>query len=315
MNIAFLYEHPDWSESLIQAFSKRNLQLLLLNAADLAFDTSRMPGDYDGVINRVNIMPSADRNPKIVFHTLHYLNWLEIAGVRVINGFKAHNIGSSKVMQNAVFSKLGLNHPAGIAIYNDSDVLQAAKDIGYPVIVKPNIGGSGSGIAQFENAAEVELALKNKMLDLGIDGSGIVQQYIHSDGYVYRVEILGDQLFYSIRQTIQEGVFNYCAADGCSTDSVAERASEEFDFCVVESGSGIEVFDAPEQVLSDIVRIIQCCGADVGGVEYFIESGTNKPCYYDYNPYSNFVTDGESLLGFSPEEQYVEFVISKLGLS
>ena len=117
---------------------------------------ARMCGPFDCAINRINIMPSAARNPNIVFHTLHYLNWLELTGVRVINGARSHFIGASKVMQNGVFSSLGLAHPRAMAIYRQQDVLAAAEAVGYPVIVKPNIGGSGSGIAFYADKHETE---------------------------------------------------------------------------------------------------------------------------------------------------------------
>jgi len=305
LKIAFLYEHPDWSNSLIEAFRQRDIKLELVNIADAAFNTAVTSCEYDVVINRVNIMPSAECNPRVVFQTQHYLNWLELCGVPVINGARSHSIGSSKALQNGVFSSLNLNHPEGIAVYGGSDILQAAEKTGYPLMLKPNIGGSGAGIQRYNTADELTAALQNRMVDLGVDGTGLVQSYIQSDGYVYRVEVLGDELFYSIRQPVQEGVFNYCAADGCST-------ADDLDFCVVGGGAGIEKFEAPRSVLADVVAIVKTCGADVGGVEYFIEPDTGQPCYYDFNPYSNFVGNGEAILGFSPEQRYIDFVMSRI---
>ena len=318
MTIAFLYEHPEWSSQLLEAFSSREIELTKINIADLAFDTSIAP-EFDVAINRINIMPSAQRDPKIAFQTLHYLNWLEIMGVHVINGAMAHGVGASKVMQNGVFAQLGLRHPRGIAIYRIDDALTAAEEIGYPVIIKPNVGGSGAGIGLYNNREELEQAVKLKSIDLGVDRTGLVQQYIESDGYVYRVEILGEELFYSIRQQIQQGSFNYCAADGCATEEAetstasempeADQNQDEFDFCAVSAEDRIERFTPPDDVVKAISSVINLGGADLGGVEYFIEQESGEPCYYDFNPYSNFVSNGEQLLGFSPEHKYIDFVM------
>jgi len=305
LKIAFLYEHPNWSESLIAAFKQRGIQLTLVNVADLAFDTAQTNCRFDFAINRVNIMPSAERNPRVALQTQHYLNWLELGGTRIINGARAHTIGASKALQNGIFSSLNLNHPKGIAVYGGSDIAAAAREIGFPLMIKPNIGGSGAGIQRYESEQELAVALENKAIDLGVDGTGLVQSFIQSDGYVYRVEVLGDALFYSIRQSIQEGIFNYCAADGCSTEG-------ELDFCVADGGTGIAVFTPPDSVLENVIKIIDHCGADVGGVEYFLEQSTGNPCYYDINPYSNFVAEGEALLGFSPEQKYIDFVMSRI---
>ena len=313
MSIAFLYEHPQWSDHLLDAFAERGIDLSLVNVADLTFDASTTP-EFDIAINRINIMPSVERDPKIVFQTLHYLNWLEIMGVQTVNGAMAHGIGASKVMQNGVFSHLGLRHPRGIAIYQVEDALLAAKEIGYPVIVKPNIGGSGAGIGLYNTRQELEQAVRLKSVDLGVDRTGLVQEYIESDGFVYRVEMLGDELFYSIRQKIQHDNFNYCAADGCSADSEEESSDSEesagqFDFCVVGGEGGIKVFTPPREVIKAVCSVIALSGADLGGVEYFVEKQSGAPCYYDFNPYSNFVSNGEDLLGFSPEHKYIDFVL------
>jgi hypothetical protein len=203
--IAFLYEHPTWSNELLSAFARRGVELTPINVAELDFNTDVNDCTFGSAVNRINIMPSSGRSPQIVFQTLHYLSWLEIAGVRVVNGARAHFIGASKAMQNGVFSMLGLAHPGAIAIYRPEDALSAAESIGYPVIIKPNIGGSGSGVARYNSKEELHDAIRFRSLDLGVDRSGLVQQFIESDGYVYRVEILGDKLFYSIRQPINEG--------------------------------------------------------------------------------------------------------------
>ncbi len=313
MNIAFLYEHPSWSDTLLEAFEGRAIDLTNINVAELSFATDIQPDNkFDLAINRVNIMPSENCKAQVVFQTLHYLSWLELSGVRVVNGARAHFIGASKAMQNGIFSSLDLPCPRAIAIYRGEDALSAAQQIGYPVIIKPNLGGSGAGVAKYDDEAELKAAIAIKSVDLGIDGTGIVQEYIESDGFVYRVEILGEQLFYSIRQPVQKGSFNYCAADGCAADTEPVEQSEDFDFCVVGEESRIEVYEPEQAVIDNAIRIIKSCSADIGGVEFLVDQKTGQPCYYDFNPYSNFVSNGEALLGFSPEQTYINFITDLL---
>lgn len=313
MKTVFLYEHPSWSESLIKAFQKRGIELELQNIADVNFDTSSPPL-LETAINRINIMPSFERSPRLAIHAQHYLNWLDVMGVQVINGAMAHRIGASKVLQNGVFSKLKLDHPKAIAFYHSDAVVNAAEKIGFPIIVKPNIGGSGSGVALYQNREELVRAVKQKSIDLGVDGTGIVQEYVTSDGYIYRVEMLGDRLFYAIKQRIQNGSFNYCAADGCSVEMDTASNIGPNDEIEQAEDQGIEVFSPADTTISNISSILIECGADLGGVEYFIRETTKEPCYYDFNPYSNFVANGEQLLGFSPEQKYVDFVLERLNL-
>jgi len=236
----------------------------------------------------------------------------------VINGSRCHAIGASKAQQNGIFAGLGLDHPRAIAVYRPDEVLDAAEQIGYPVIFKPNIGGSGSGVSLHRTRESLDEAVRFKTLDFGVDRTAVLQEYVESDGFIYRVEMLGGELFYSIRQPIQEGSFNYCAADGCSTGEEtapgdqASDTEDDFDFCVIGGESRIEKFEPVEEVVESVAAVIGACGGDLGGVEYFMDVRTGRPRYYDFNPYSNFVSNGQALLGFSPETRYVEFVTGLL---
>ena len=314
MKLGFLFEHPEWSADLIAEFHRQGVDIEPVNVAELAFDTSRAKPEWAGAINRINIMPSADRKPSVAFHVQHYLGWLENSGIRVINGSRCHAIGASKAQQNGIFAGLGLDHPRAIAVYRPEEVLEAADQIGYPVIFKPNIGGSGSGVSLHRTRESLDEAVRFKTLDFGVDRTAVLQEYVESDGFVYRVEMLGDELFYSIRQPIQEGSFNYCAADGCSTiedngqGDDAFETEDDFDFCVIGGESRIEKFKPEDEVVESVAAVITASGGDLGGVEFFMDVRSGKPKYYDFNPYSNFVSNGQALLGFSPEARYVEFV-------
>ena len=45
--------------------------------------------------------------------------------------------------------------------------------------------------------------------------------------------------------------------------------------------------------------ICRAAGADLGGVEYLLREESGSPCFYDFNPYSNFVSGGKEMFGFS----------------
>lgn len=308
MKIAFLYEHPTWSNALIEAFRSNGIDLILINIAQWSFHPEEPAPGFDFAVNRINIMPSAGRLPSVVFHTLHCLNWLEAAGVTVVNGSRAHFAGASKALQNGLVAKLGLHCPRAVAVHRVDDVLEAAETVGFPVILKPNIGGSGSGISRYDDRDQLEAAVASGRFDLGIDGTGLVQEFIHSDGFVYRVEILGSRLFYSIRQKMKAGTFNYCAADGCSVSTAPENTESGFDHCALNPENRIEPFDVDPVIAAQAAAIVRTAGADFGGVEYLMDSRTGKPCFYDFNPYSNFVANGQALLGFSPEQRFVDFI-------
>ena len=290
MRIALLYEHPTWSQDLIGRATELGLDVTAFDVGAFQFDP--LNHHFDVWVNRVNAMPSAGRPPSIVASTGHLLLQLELHGQRVVNGSQTHRIGGSKLAQAALFTSLGLANPAGIGIYDPSQASAAAAQLGYPVLTKPNVGGSGSGIVRYDAPSELDQAVAAGAIDLGIDGTGLVQKIIDSaDGLIHRVEMLGTEFFYGTEQLLQPDAFNYCAIDGCSTEDTA-----------------IRLFTPPAEIIDHAAATMKAAQTDVGGVEYIIDASTGEPTFYDFNPYSNFITGYDTELGFNPIDRYLSFI-------
>ncbi len=295
MRVALLYEHPTWSTGLIERAHQRSVDVTPIDIADFDFSVDDLDDRFDLWINRVNAMPSAGRPASVVAATGHILLALELRGHRVVNGSQTHRIGGSKAAQAALFGQLGLGTPASVGIFRPNDAMQAARAIGFPVLSKPNVGGSGSGIMRHDSATELEQAVAGGHLDLGIDGTGLMQRVIESaDGLIHRVEMLGSSFFYGTQQHIQADAFNYCAADGCALEP---------------GGATIQLFTPDDIVIEQAARVMAATSTDIGGVEYIIDAVTGKPSFYDFNPYSNFVSGYDEQLGFNPIDRYLDFVL------
>ena len=294
MRIVLLYEHPTWSNDLLARARERELNITPFDVG--AGQPLPLAGGFDLWVNRVNAMPSGARPASIVAATGHLLLQLELAGQRVVNGSQTHRIGGSKAAQTSLFSHLGLQAPASVSIFQPADALDAAEATGYPVLTKPNVGGSGAGVMRHDTAEDLQRAIDEHTVDLGVDGTGLVQQVIESaDGLIYRVEMLGDELFYGTQQQLQADSFNYCAADGCA----------------VEAGpDAIALFLPPESVIDAASRVMRSADTAVGGVEYIIDRSSGEPSFFDFNPYSNFVAGRNDELGFDPIDRYLDFVLS-----
>ncbi len=296
--VGLIYEHPTWSLELIRRFEARDVELETLDVGATAGCTATEAaassrGAVERWINRVNALPSAGRPPSVVAATGHTLLDLELGGHRVINGHRAWSIGASKRAQGALFTRLGLATPDSIPITGPAEAPGAAEELGYPVLIKPNVGGSGSGIERFDAAGDLRDAVAEGRVTLGIDGTGLVQRIVEpADGMVHRIEMLGRELFYATDQLVDPGVFNYCAADGCAVDG------------------GIALASPDQQVIDAAAAVLAAAEAQVGGVEYLIDGATGQPCFFDLNPYSNFVAGRDDELGFDPIERYLDHVLA-----
>ena len=147
--IAIYYEHPDWFRPLFQRLDESGVAWKKIDARNHQYDAASTEEEFSLLFNRMS--PSAWQRGlgHCIFYTLNYLAHLEAKGVRVVNGFRgfAHEI--SKAQQLTNLEKLGLPYPKARVINHVSQALGAAEAIGYPVVIKPNIGGSGAGIESF----------------------------------------------------------------------------------------------------------------------------------------------------------------------
>src|SRR6201987_3029797 len=144
--IAIYYEQPNWFVPLFQQLDARGVNWLKLDARYHQYDAASPEREYSLLFNRMS--PSAWQRGvgHGIFYTLNYLKHLEDKGVRVVNGYRAFVSETSKALQLNMLERLGLGYPKAIVISHPSQAVEAAEKIGFPVILKPNIGGSGAGI-------------------------------------------------------------------------------------------------------------------------------------------------------------------------
>src|SRR5207249_3665601 len=175
------------------------------------------------VFNRMSPSAYLRGHGNAIFYTLHYLAYLKRHDVPVINGYDAYVTETSKALQLSLLHHLGLPYPRARVINHPARAPEAAQGFRFPVIVKPNIGGSGAGIRRFETPQQLEQAAGAGALDLGIDQTALVQEYIPAaEQRIVRVEVLGGRYLYAIRIYTPGDSFNLCPADVCQTVGGAE---------------------------------------------------------------------------------------------
>src|SRR5262249_61936386 len=92
------------------------------------------------------------------FYTLQYLEHLERLGVRVVNGARAFLTEISKARQLSLLERLGLPYPRARVIHDPRHAPAAAQGLRFPVVVKPNIGGSGAGVRRVDTPEALRAA-------------------------------------------------------------------------------------------------------------------------------------------------------------
>src|SRR6202162_1179680 len=144
--IAIYYEHPDWFRPLFAELDRRDVPYVRVDATAHSYDPAETESPYSLVFNRASPSAFLRGHQQVTFHTLCWLRHLERIRVTLVNGPASYQMEISKALQLDVLQQLGLPYPRSRVINNAALAAEAARDLRFPVILKPNIGGSGAGI-------------------------------------------------------------------------------------------------------------------------------------------------------------------------
>jgi len=311
--IAIYYEHPDWFRPLFDELSRRGIPHQKLHAGRVRIDPQQRP-PYSFVFNRMS--PSAWKRQlgDAIHFTSSLLHYLETAGVDVFNGSRAWMVETSKSSQLSLLAGLGAPAPRTRAVHSLEQLLIASGDLVFPLITKPNIGGSGAGIRKYETPEELAAAIESGAIDRGLDGVLLVQEFHRPrSGVITRIETLNGSFLYGIRLHLGEGAgFDLCPADICQTVGGEAISSAACPAGSQKAGIRVERFDPPAPIVRTVERIVRTAGIDVGGVEYLESERDGGIYFYDINALSNFVADPVSVIGFDPTARLVDALAARL---
>lgn len=289
-DLAILYEHPLWFRPLFDALDRRGIAYRALTPGT-AFDPADGELPAPLVLSRLAMSAFLREAEHPIFWAQALLARWELSGARVLNGTAALAIDTSKARQLALITSLGLAVPVTRVVHRATDVPGAAELIGFPLVVKANIGGAGAGIARFDSLDQVRAAVADGTLPTSIDGVLLVQDFVPArSGTITRIETLDRAYLYAI-DVAGAGAFDLCPADACQVPGGA--------ITMTAAEPAPELRQAAE-------AIARAASLDLGGVEVMIDDRDGCPRFYDINALSNFVAKPFDVLGWDPHERLVD---------
>jgi glutathione synthase/RimK-type ligase-like ATP-grasp enzyme len=293
-DLAVLFEHPEWQKPLFQALERRGVRHAAVDLKKAAFSDTDEPL-APLYFNQASPSAYVRGNARAVPYALSYMRALQIRGVRVLNGADAFALELSKTAQAALLRKLDVPAPR-VWTFNDIEAIRSrAHEIPFPVLLKPEQGGSGARIVLVETFAHLEALLKEKPEHWLPDNLLLLQEYLPTDPAkgIVRMEFLGGELLYAMR-VVSHGRFNLCPAPACNP----------------EGGSGAEFHpykEVPGHAVAWGKRIVAAGKLDVAGIEY-LETLDGRLVVYDINANSNLRPSVAQAFGFDPFERVVDFL-------
>jgi D-alanine-D-alanine ligase-like ATP-grasp enzyme len=229
------------------------------------------------------------------------LRRLEVSGISVVNGSTAFAYEISKRDQIKLFEREGLRHPRTRAVRTLEELVTSAAGLSFPILVKPNTGGSGAGIESFDSLPDLAVAVRNRTIELGPDGTGLIQERLPVRGdSIVRLEILDGELLYAIRLRLQPDSFNLRPADYCRREG-----------STVDTSDLVEHINPPVELVATAIGALTAAGADLGSVEYLVSDHDGEAYFYDLNVNSNYVADAVQVVGFDPFVRLVDYLDSR----
>jgi glutathione synthase/RimK-type ligase-like ATP-grasp enzyme len=283
------------------------------------FDPAARARPYRLVVNRVSPSSASRNHAGAIFFAQSAFAYFEELGIPIINGRSAYMLETSKALQVLLLERLGLKYPR-TRVANSANSIRAAvaSGLAFPLLVKPNIGGSGAGIQRFDDRESLEAWLADAPA-FGIDGTVLVQEFHPcKDEHIVRVEMLGDRHLYSVRIYPEARDFNLCPADICQVGTVPAPTAmpeSEFENCVVGAavkGLRIERHDESPAMIDAARKIMKAANLDVAGIEYLVSARDGERYIYDINALSNFVRDAVNVVGFDPTAVFVDSIEAML---
>jgi hypothetical protein len=306
--IAIYYEHPDWFRPLFAELDARRIDYVKLDASCHSYGPDAGGVDFSLFFNRMSASAYLRGNGSGIFFTHNYLAHLEASGVHVINGSRAFAVEASKALQLQLLNSLGLPFPKTRVVNCTDELLAAALQLGFPLLVKPNIGGRGAGIVRFDLIEQLRAAIDEGRLDLGIDQIALVQELVPArGGHITRVETLGGKFLYAIDIFPTGENFNLCPAEICEVESVAAFLEAQ-PSDAPKVGLKVQPSTPPRHVIDAVEKIVADASIDAGSVEYITDDRDGGIVYYDINALSNFVANAPQILGFDPHVRLVDYL-------
>jgi biotin carboxylase len=297
-DLAIFYEHPKWFEPLFAALDRHGVDWAAIEIQDHTFDPAeaRLPAGV--ILNRLAMSSFLRQSEHALFYSLAAMSHWQGLGARVINGANALAWDLSKARQLSLFRRAGLDIPATRVAHRHADLPRLAAEVGYPVMVKVNVGGSGAGMVRYDAPEDLAAAVADRFSPESVDGVTLVQDYVPArEGRVIRCEVLSGKLLYAIALEGAGSTFDLCPADVCLADKPAIT---------------VKAFHPPAEITAAVERVARMASLDVGGIEYMIDDRDGRARFYDLNALSNFVARPMEVLGFDPHDNLVQFLAQEI---
>ncbi|HEX3708675.1 MAG TPA: hypothetical protein VHV56_02175 [Pseudolabrys sp.] len=284
-----IHENNDWVAPLRKEFDARRVPFTewFLDQGILDLRADPPPGVF---YNRMSASSHTRDHRYAPELTAAVLAWLKRHGRTVVNGERALALEVSKVAQYEALDKFGVETPETLAVVGKDNIPEAARRLGFPLILKHNRAGKGLGVRLFLSEAALHEHLAGGEFAESIDGITLVQRYIKApQPFITRVEFVGGKFLYAVRVDTSQG-FELCPADACN---IASPALADICPAVAPSDKFQIVQNFSHPLVARWQAFLAANDIAIAGVEFIVDEN-GRPYTYDVNTNTNYNPDAEA---------------------
>lgn len=296
-----LHDNTEWLDGLIKELHKQEVPYTLWFLDDASrqqtIDFTQEPPE--GVyFNRISCSAHTRGHEYSVNFSRQVLQWLETYGRSIIHGTQAFSIETSKAYQDILLNHAGIQTPPTWTCTYKESILKASEEHNeFPVILKDNIGGSGSGVFKINDHNHLLLHLKSALAFQSPDRITILQKYIDNPtDKIYRVEFVNFQHVYTLEVIVGHS-FNLCPAQSCQLENCPLKRKKVHN----KDGEVVHKFNirdniTPPALIEQYTAFAKAYNLRVVAFEY-TQDKEGQFYTYDVNLNTNYNLDAESRWG------------------
>jgi hypothetical protein len=204
-----------------------------------------------------------------------------MTGAKVVNGSRSFRLETSKVAQQLLMNQLGVDVPRTEVVSSCDAIRSVIDNLIFPLILKPDTGGSGALIRRIENKQHL-LSLLDDEEVFAPGHLMLLQEVVASaDGSIARVEFVDGECLFAMKVK-PKNTFNLCPAEGCPRNPITEGIIPD---AIFEPWP-----DVPVDAVAQAREILRAAQLDIGGVEW-MDTADGRRCFIDINATSVYRKD------------------------
>lgn len=195
------------------------------------------------------------------------------------------SIASNKFLMMDILNEGRLNIPRSIYTLSTKTAVEAADDMGYPIVIKLISGYAGKGIMRASQKSELRPIIDTLEI---FEQDICLQDYIENPGEDIRILVIGDETY--------------------SYKRIGDKESEEWR-SNISIGGDRKKYDAPEEMRQMAIKAAKLSGFDMCGVD--IMESEEGPYIVEINASPGIAEGTSEIIGINLPKKMIEFTYKK----